>query len=361
MKVVADDKIPFLKGVLEPYAQVTYLPGGEIGPADVKDADALLVRTRTRCDASLLADSGVKFVGTATIGTDHLDLQYLTESGITAVSAPGCNSGGVMQYVITSLFSVAKRKGLDLRGTTLGVIGCGHTGGRVADIAARLGFRVLRNDPPKAALDSVPGRYVTLEHLLRESDIVTCHVPLDCTTCGMADTSFFETMKPGAVFINASRGEVVVNDALAAKVASGTLSGLILDVWDGEPDHIDRSLVKVADIATPHIAGYSYEGKLNGTSMVVQALARHSGITELVDFEPEHTPGPELELPEGLIYDNHFHSGVGREGCPEAQRRFADVLERIFPVMELDSQMRAHPENFEKIRGGYDYRREFRY
>jgi len=361
MKIIADDRIPFLRGVLEPFAEVEYLPGGAISPADVRDADALLVRTRTRCDASLLADSRVSFVGTATIGTDHLDLPYLRERGISAVSAPGCNAGGVMQYVITSLFCLARRRGLDLRGAALGVIGCGHTGGRVADIAERLGFRVLRNDPPKEAEEAVKGRYTSLEHLLECSDIVTCHVPLDGATRGMADASFFGRMKPSAVFVNASRGEVVVNDALVAKTASGTLSGLILDVWDGEPDHIDRRLVELADIATPHIAGYSYEGKLNGTAMVVQALAGHFGIAELADFEPEHTPGPALVLPEGLISDDEGHFGAGGDGCPAAQAEFASALEGIFPVMELDSLLRAHPEDFEKIRGGYDYRREFRY
>lgn len=337
IKVVADANIPYLKGVLEPYAQVVYLPGGQIDSEAVKGADALLVRTRTHCGPSLLEGSTVQFVASATIGTDHIDLEYLASRNIAFANAPGCNAGGVMQYVHTALIAVAEKKGISLQGKCLGVIGVGNTGGRVAALAEHLGMKVLRNDPPKMAAAADKTIYCSLEHLLENSDIITMHVPLDPTTRAMGDEAFFSRIKPGAIFINASRGEVVCDGALLAK--RGELAGLILDVWNGEPDGISGELIAAADIATPHIAGYSLEGKINGTKMVVQALARHFGIAELFDFAPPLPPGPKIDFGK-------------REGLSAR-------LQEIFPIYELDSALRSAPENFEKIRSEYKYRREF--
>lgn len=344
IKVVADIDIPYLQGVLEPYAQVEYMKGKSIDAAAVKGADALLVRTRTHCDKSLLEGSQVQFVATATIGTDHIDRNYLASRNITFASAPGCNSGGVMQYVHTALFAVAAKKGIDLTGKRLGVIGVGNTGGKVAALGEHLGFEVLRNDPPKESVAEDKSIYCPLEYLLENSDIITMHVPLDATTRGMAGREFFSRIRPGSIFINASRGEVVDDASLLAK--RGELAALILDVWNGEPDAISPELIAAADIATPHIAGYSYEGKINGTAMVVQALARHFGIEPLMDFVPEHDPTPEIAL-------------RGDDGGYLATEFVAQRLLEHFHLFSLDGALRSDPRSFEKIRGEYRYRREF--
>lgn len=344
IRVVADIDIPYLKGVLEPFAHVEYMKGKDIGSAAVRNADALFVRTRTHCGSTLLEGSSVQFVTSATIGTDHVDLGYLASRNIAFANAPGCNAGGVMQYVHTALFAVAAEKGIELKGKTLGVIGVGNTGGRVAALGEHLGFKVLRNDPPKEAVVEDKSIYCPLEYLLENSDIITMHVPLDENTVGMADSGFFSKIRPGSIFINASRGEVLCDDALLAK--RGELSALVLDVWNGEPGAISRDLIAVADIATPHIAGYSYEGKINGTAMSVQAFARHFGIAELVDFVPEHTPVPKLEL--------RTQDGTFLPTGDVAKR----LLER-FPIYELDGALRNDPASFEKIRAEYKYRREF--
>lgn len=340
MKIVADKNIPFLQGVLEPYAEVLYLPGKEIDSTAVRDADALLVRTRTVCNKSLLEGTKVSFIASATIGTDHIDKGYLSSRGIAFSSAPGCNAGGVMQYVHTALFSVATTKNIPLKGRTLGVIGVGNTGGKVAELGEFLGFRVLRNDPPKEACAADKSIYSPLDYLLEQSDIVTLHVPLDHATDGLADDAFFRKMKNGAIFVNASRGEVVVEEALME--AREKLAAIILDVWRGEPSSISDALIEMADIATPHIAGYSYEGKINGTSMVVQALAHHFGIDELKDFVPEHTPAPKLDISREMTQDE-----------------IAAQFLKIFPIYELDKSLRCTPSDFEKIRSEYVYRREF--
>lgn len=344
IRVIADIDIPYLQGLLEPYAEVTYMKGGSIDAAAAKCADALFVRTRTRCDKSLLEGSKVQFIASATIGADHVDMGYLASQKIAFANAPGCNAGGVMQYVHTALFAVAAEKGIDLKGKTLGVIGVGNTGGKVAALGEYLGFRVLRNDPPKMEAAADKNIYCSLEYLLENSDIVTMHVPLDSTTRGMADHNFFSKIAPGAIFINASRGEVVCDKALLTK--RGELAALILDVWNGEPKGISRELIAAADIATPHIAGYSYEGKINGTAISVQAFARHFGIEELMNYTPEHTPVPKIKL-------------RGDDGEALGVEEVAGRLLEAFPIYELDGALRSDPDSFERIRSEYKYRREF--
>lgn len=340
MKVIADRDIPFLKGVLEPYCEVVYMGGGEISREACADADALIVRTRTKCGRSLLEGTKVSFIATATIGTDHLDARWLSSAGISFASAPGCNACGVMQYVHTALFAVSARIGLDLRGKTIGVVGAGNTGERVARLAGYMGFRVLRNDIDPALKDIT----VPLEVLLAESDVVSCHLPLDGSTRGMVSGRFLSMMKPGAVLVNTCRGEIMDDDAVLGY--RDRLSALIVDVWNGEPDGISRRLLDAADIATPHIAGYSYEGKVNGTAMAVRALARHFGIDGLEGFCPQHDPLPVIPIPR-------------RPGTPEMQAEFAASLQEIFPIMDMDRALRADPSSFEKLRRSYSYRHEF--
>ena len=242
LKIVADKAIPFLEGVFDPYADMTYLPGDKIGPEDVRDADVLMVRTRTKCNADLLEGSKVKFIATATIGTDHIDFPYCDSKGIVVRNAPGCNAGGVMEYVFSALYGLASRKSISLQGDTIGIIGVGHVGSLIERMGRALGFKILKCDPPRAEAEGSFG-FCDLEYLLQNSQIVTLHVPLDETTRGMANNEFFSLMQPGAFFINAARGEVVCDDALKAAIPK--LGPVIIDTWNHEPD-IDLDLIRAS-------------------------------------------------------------------------------------------------------------------
>ena len=340
IKIVADDAIPFLEGVFEPYAEVRYMPGLEIGPADVKDADALMIRTRTRCNAGLLDGSRVKFIATATIGTDHIDFPYCDAHGITVRNAPGCNAGGVMEYVFSALYGLASRRAISLAGDTIGIVGVGHVGSLIERMGLALGFKILKCDPPRAAAEG-PFGFCDLDYLLQNSQIVTMHTPLDDTTRGMADRHFFSMMQPGAFFINASRGEVVCDDAL--KEAIPKLGPVIIDTWNHEPD-IDRELMDKVAIATPHIAGYSYQGKQNGTAAAVRAVAHYFGIQPLYEFFPK-TGLPENEAVK-----------LDLKGLNQGE--IAAVLQYNYPIFTDDFMLRLAPENFDKLRAEYKYRRE---
>ena len=314
--LVADRDIPFLEGVPDSWFEVRALPGKAIGPADVSDAVALLVRTRTRCDAELLDGSAVRFVATATIGTDHIDRDYCDYHGITVASAPGCNAAAVAQYVRVALHTL----GLDRPGATLGVIGVGHVGKLVAEAGRQAGMHVLLNDPPREAAEG-PAGFTPLPELLATSDVVTLHIPLWPGNRDFANATFFAAMKPGANFINASRGEVVDEAALLA--ARPNLDKLVLDVWKNEPD-INLDLLAAADIATPHIAGYSIQGKMNGTIAVVRALGETFGIAPLKTFSVTGVPLPQDP------YD----------------------------ILADDAKLRSHPELFEQLRSVYAYRND---
>ena len=341
MKIVADKDVPFLNGVFEPYAEVVYKRGSDIGPDDVKDADALITRTRTRCDAALLEGSSVKIIASATIGTDHVDHEWCDARGIVVRNAPGCNAGGVMEYVFCALYAVAARKAIPLTGKTLGIVGVGHVGRRIESMGRRLGFKILLCDPPRAAAEGSFG-FCSLDTLLASSDIVTLHVPLDDSTRGMASAAFFKKMKPGAFFINASRGEVVDDAALLHAIPH--LGPVIIDTWNNEPD-INRNLLDAVDIATPHIAGYSYQGKQNGTAAAVRAIAHYFGITPLFEFFPV-TDVPENEA-------------VKLDLQGKNQGEIASVLSYNYPIYTDDFLFRIDPSAFERLRAEYRYRREF--
>ena len=340
MKFVADLDIPFLKGVLEPYAEVVYKKGLEITREDILDADALLIRTRTRCDASLLEGTKVSLITTATIGTDHIDLDYCQSHGIEVSNASGCNAGGVMQYVFSALYGIAARKGIKIDGSTIGIVGVGNVGKKIEYLAEYLGFRILRCDPPRARKEG-PDGFCSLEYLLSESDIVTLHVPLDEMTRGMANRDFFTLMKPGSIFINAARGEIVDEEALIEAVPK--LGAIVIDTWNHEPD-VNIGLIDMVDIATPHIAGYSYQGKLNGTSLAVRAVADHFGIDALKDFFP---------------VDEHFdHEPLTLDLKGKNHGEIAAVFQYNYPIFTDDFRFRMEPHKFEKLRSEYQYRRE---
>ena len=339
MKIVADIDVPFLKGVLEPYGEVLYKKGAEITNEDVKDADALILRTRTKCDAALLDGSSVRLIATATIGTDHVDFDYCNSHGIVVQNAAGCNAGGVMQYVFSALYGVAARKSIKIDGGTIGIIGVGNVGRKVENMAKHLGFNVLRYDPPRAQAEGPEG-FCSLEYLLENSHVVTMHVPLTEITRNMANEAFFALMQPGSIFINAARGEIV--DEAALKLAMPKLGATVIDTWNNEPK-VDVELVDMVDIATPHIAGYSYQGKQMGTAMAVRAVAHHFGIEALYDFFPEDEPDREP-----LLLDFHGKN----------HGQIAAVFQYNYPIFTDDFRFRMEPEKFERLRSEYQYRRE---
>lgn len=340
IKVVADSNIPFLEGIFEPYADIVYIDGKDIRHEDIVDADALIIRTRTKCNEELLHDTKVSLIATATIGTDHIDLDYCRANGIRVYNAQGCNAGGVMQYVFTALYGTASRNGIKLDGMTMGIIGVGNVGKKVEHMAKYLGFKVLKCDPPRAEKEG-PEEFVSLDYLLANSNIVTMHTPLDETTKGMADRHFLELMQPGSFFINASRGEVVDEEALME--ARVKLGPVIIDTWNNEPD-INLKLLEMTDIATPHIAGYSFQGKQNGTASAVRAVARQFDINGLYHFFPT------CNLPE------HQPKRLDLKG--KTQGEITTQLQYNYPIFTDDFIFRMNPENFEKLRSEYQYRRE---
>ena len=348
MKIVCDNKIPFIRGVFEPWAEVVYLPGAETTPAVVRDADAVVTRTRTRCDAALLAGSSVRVVASATIGYDHIDTAWCEAHGILWRNAPGCNSSSVKQYIAAVLCTLARRHGLRLDSLTLGVVGVGNVGSKVAEAAALLGMRVLLCDPPRARAEGAEG-FVDLDTLVAQSDIVTLHVPLsregEDATSHLFDEARLAAMRPDQFLINSSRGPVVDGAALRAALQAKALRGAVLDVWEGEPEP-DRALMALLDIATPHIAGYSADGKANGTRMSVRTVAAVLGLP-LADWRPADIPAPAQPLEFSLDA-----SGKSR------QEVLSEAILHTYDILADDRALRAHPERFEQLRGDYPVRRE---
>lgn len=363
MKIVVDNKIPFIKGVLEPFAEVVYLPGKETTPEVVKDADALITRTRTACNETLLKGSSVKVIATATIGYDHIDTEWVEANGIWWTNAPGCNSWSVKQYISSVLVRLAERHGLDLEKLTLGVVGVGNVGSKVATVGKALGMKVLLNDPPRVRANdypSIPGigkdAFVSLDSIVGQADIVTLHVPLEKEgedpTWHLFDAARLAAMRPSQILINSSRGPVVDNRALKNCLKAGTLKGAVLDVWEGEPD-LDAELVSLLDYSTPHIAGYSADGKANGTMMSVQAVAARFGLP-LTDWRPAVIPAPTHGLhkgPESQCFT------LNTEGKTKQQILTEAILYAYDVAVDSDT-LRYDLGSFERLRGDYPVRRE---
>lgn len=337
MKIVVDDKIPYIREKLALLAdEAVYLRGADITTADVRDADALIVRTRTRCDEQLLGGSKVQFVATATIGFDHIDTAYMQRAGIAWTNCPGCNAASVAQYVECSLLLLEQQQGLQLRGTTIGIVGCGHVGSKVKAVAERLGMRVLVCDPPlmEVAPSGASPQFVALDVIEREADVITFHVPLNRVgrhaTFHLADEAFFHRLSRVPYIINTSRGEVVDNAALLSALREGRLRDAVIDVWENEPQ-LNLELLERVFIGTPHIAGYSADGKVNADNMVIDALCRHFGLPH-----PGAVSAP--SLPAGFHYT----------GNP---------LE-LYNPMDDSERLKSHPADFEKLRNHYPLRRE---
>ena len=341
MKLVIEKSIPFIQGVFEPYGEVVYLDGAEISHNDLLNVDGLIIRTRTKCNAALLDDTNVKMIATAAIGSDHNELQYCKEHGINTSRAAGCNAGAVMNYVLSAMFGCAARKSRNIMGSTIGIIGCGNCGGALESAVRKLGFKVLLYDPPREETEG-PSQFCSLDYLLANSDIVSLHVPLTDATRKMCNDSFFAKMRHGAMLINTARGEIVDEEALFRALPK--LDSVVIDTWNGEPD-VNSKLVEAVDIATPHIAGYSYQGKLGGTRMAVRSTARYFGITELFDF----VPVPDIE---GMDSVKLNMTGM-------SQGQMTSTFQYNYPVFTDDFLFRMNPADFKALRRDYKYRREF--
>lgn len=347
MKFVADDKIPFLRGALEQFAEVVYMPGKEINNQALKNADGLLVRTRTKCNEQLLSGTSVKFIGTATIGFDHIDTNYCDKNRIAWTNAPGCNSWSVQQYVTAALLKLSHDHNFPLEGKLLGIVGVGNVGSKVEKAARILGMDVMLNDPPRERKEG-KGKFVLLGDILYNADIISLHVPLNIVgedvTWHLFNEKSFKKMRKGTWLINTSRGEVVDSPALRRALSNDKIKA-VLDVWENEPD-IDTNLMHLAFITTPHIAGYSTDGKANGTAMVVNSLCKFFGLP-LSDWYPRNVPLPQTT--EFMIDCKGRHDNdIIRE-----------AVNYSYSIEHDDIKLRLSPGDFERHRGEYPLRREF--
>lgn len=348
MKIVVDDKIPYIQGALEPFAEVVYLPGSKTTAEVVKDADAIITRTRTICNESLLSGSRVRIIASATIGYDHIDTDYCDKAGIKWTNSPGCNAKSVEQYIASAIMVMAAKKSWSLAGKTIGIVGVGNVGSKVARMAEIFGMRVLLNDPPRGRAEGEKG-FVTLEKILEESDIITLHVPLNMdgqdATYHMADERLFSHMIRKPMFINSCRGEVMETTAVKEALKKGLISGAVIDCWENEPD-LDTELLSLVDLATPHIAGYSRDGKAKGTEMSVQAVSRLLGLGAK-NWKPA---GVEKPASTDILID-----GTNKT----TQQILSEAVLATYDISEDDARLRASVGTFEKQRGDYPVRREF--
>lgn len=338
MKVVIDNKIPYIKESIEKLVDnPVFLPGNQFTPEAVRDADALVVRTRTRCNRELLEGSNVRFIATATIGFDHIDTDYCREAGISWTNAPGCNAGSVAQYLHSCILLLKRQKEFVPEHACIGIVGVGNVGKRVKQVAESLGMRVLLNDPPRQKAEGPEG-FVDLDTIARECDVITFHTPLiyegEFSTFHLAGETFFRSLVRKPVIINTSRGEVVETGAVYNALQKGMIRDVILDVWEHEPD-IDTGLLQKAFIATPHIAGYSADGKANATRMSLEALCDFFHLEKNFTVFP---PKPEQSVLEVSCEDEAY-------------------LLMYDPQRDSEA-LKLHPEQFEWFRGNYPLRRE---
>lgn len=329
MKVVIDSAIPYIRDILEPYAEVVYMTGTEFSRDAIADADALIIRTRTRVDAALLEGTRVSFVATATIGCDHIDLDYCRTQGIKVCSAPGCNARGVLQWVAATLCHLLSQDNATPEEYTLGVVGVGNVGSLVAEYARHWGFRVMECDPPRQKREG--GEFYTIEEIARSCDIITLHTPLDATTHHLVNASLIEFIPRHSTIINASRGKVVDNRAV---MQSG--HRYAFDVWEGEP-LLDPEILSRAEIATPHIAGYSVQGKANATAMCVNALAEF------------------FDLPLRGWYPEGITRTTPRLVSWEELRA---TISTHYDIAAESNTLKRHAADFEALRNNYNYREE---
>jgi len=354
MKIVIDENVLLGKETFSLIGEVTSVPGRGISAQVVKDADILVVRSVTEVDEQLLKNSNVKFVGSATAGIDHVDVEYLENKGIGFSSAPGSNSNSVAEYVITALLLLDRKGKISLEEMSLGVIGVGNVGSKVVKKAEGLGIKVLQNDPPRFR-ETKNDVFRELDELMG-CDVITLHVPLSYSgvdkTFNLFDERRIHKMKQGSVLINTARGKVVEESALKSSLGQGDLSGAILDVWAEEPD-IDKELLEMVDIGTSHIAGYSYDGKVKGTRMVFDAICEFLSIDKEWKVE---LPPPEVPYIEETISETENFAEI-----------MADVVFRVYDIKKDDGKLREilnlegkeKRDYFDGLRANYHIRREF--
>lgn len=349
IRIVVDENIPFIEGILEPYASVEYLSPNEITNKKIREADCLIIRTRTTCNKELLEGTNVRFIASATIGFEHIDTAYCLRKGIRWASAPGCNASAVNQYIAAALASYSIEKNFPLQGKKIGIIGVGKVGTLVAGTAALMGLEPILNDPPRARVEKGL-EFSGLDTLLSESDIITLHVPLTSDgpdkTLHMAGRAFFDKLERQVLLINTARGPVANTGALYRAMQSGVVKDVILDVWEGEP-FIDRELLQRAFIGTPHIAGYSVEGKAAGTAVAVNEVSRFFGLG-LDDWYPANLPCPP-------------GSAITFKDSPNAGEAIKRSILKTYDILADSSRLKGHPEDFEDLRNRYPVRREFTY
>lgn len=331
IRLIIEKNIPYVKGLLDDYATIRYLAPEEITPKAVRETDGMVIRTRTRCDESLLAKSECKMIATATIGTDHIDKDYCAGRSITVVNAPGCNAPAVAQYVFATLLHVINRP---LSTYTIGIVGAGHVGSIVERWARALEMRVLVCDPPRQRAEGGDG-WSDLDTIAREADIITFHTPLtregDDATYHLADAAFFGKLKRAPIIINSARGEIVDTPALVAARKAGLTGALIIDCWENEPA-IDRELLALADITTPHIAGYSSEGKVRASQIVMDAITTFFMLPR-VTVSQELPPAPATSV------------------------SLSGIMASYNPMPE-STALKMNPGDFESIRNSYPLRHE---
>jgi len=349
VKILVDENMPYARELFSRLGEVKPVAGRPIPVDELADAQALMVRSVTKVNASLLSGTAVKFVGTATAGTDHVDQAWLDEAGIGFSAAPGCNAIAVVEYVFSALLMLAERDGFTLKDRTVGIVGVGNVGSRLQARLEAWGVRTLLCDPPRAERGDA-GDFRPLEALVREADILTFHTPLykegPYKTLHLADDALISALKPGAILINACRGAVVDNAALLTRLEAGQDLSVVLDVWEPEPD-LNVELLKRVDIGTPHIAGYTLEGKARGTTQVFEAFSDFIGHRQQVALDTL-LPAPEF----GRIT---LHG-------PLDQPTLKRVAHLVYDVRRDDAPLRkvaGIPGEFDKLRKNYLERREW--
>jgi len=355
MKIIADANIPFVAECFSSIGEVKVIGGRDITPGIVSDADVLLVRSITPVGADLLTGSKVRFVATATIGFDHIDVDFLRRNNIGFASAPGSNANSASEYVIAGLLEIGRKYDIDLEGKSIGIIGVGNVGSRVAKKCAALGMQIYLNDPPLQR-DTGEAKYLPLKELF-DCDFITLHTPLTFEgvdkTYHLADEKFFKSLKERCVLVNASRGGVVDSEALKTAIRSGRLRAVVLDVWENEPN-IDMELLEMVDIGTPHIAGYSLDGKIAGMIMIYKEVCEYFRLGVKFDIEDF--------LPEPAIRQLRMDPNTDDE-----QDALADAVQKIYKIREDDVRLRRilekpvekRGEFFDSLRKNYPVRREF--
>lgn len=346
MKIIADKNIPFLQGIAEYFGEVTYLSGTEFTNRSIKGADTLIIRTVTQCNEALLKNTNVKLICSATIGYDHIDTHYCDARHIAWHNAPGCNSSSVQQYVLSALISLSSKYNFDLKNKVIGIVGVGNVGKKVAQACHRLGMEVLLNDPPRQEKEK-NGNFVSLETIMRQADIITFHTPLIregmFKTYHLADNRFFSALEKKPFIINSARGGIIQTQAIKEAIRKNLISGTVIDCWENEPD-IDKEYLQMVDIATPHIAGYSADGKANATRISLQTIADF--------YKLDNKPLKLINIPEpeNPIIDLSKYS---------AKEQIQQAVLNTYDLIIDYKRLKEKPEDFKRLRNEYPLRREF--